>query len=331
MSGKFCGANCVRRHDGSAIRTFKNVIPPVNLPEGVTVFERGWLSANNILLVGAGDASLVDSGYCTHADQTVGIVKRALNGRSLDQLVNTHLHSDHCGGNSALQAEYPRLRTSIPPGLANQVRQWDPVALTYVPTGQLCPRFNITGVLLAGQEIVLGSQSWQIHAAPGHDPHSVILFEPVSRTLISADALWESGFGVVFPELEGGDAFHEVSATLDLIEQLHPLTIIPGHGRVFGDAGTALTIARKRLDGFVASPRKHALHAAKVLLKFKLLELQRLRLQEFSQWAQATPYFGLVHHTWFADTPLEEWIEQLATDLERSGAAHRDGEWLLNG
>jgi hypothetical protein len=32
--------------------------------------------------------------------------------------------------------------------------------------------------------------------------------------LISADALWENGFGVVFPELEGDDAFAIVAATL---------------------------------------------------------------------------------------------------------------------
>ena len=51
----------------------------------------------------------------------------------------------------------------------------------------------------------------------GHDTHSVILFEPVSRTLVSADALWERGFGVVFPELDGDDAFAEVADTLDVM------------------------------------------------------------------------------------------------------------------
>ena len=301
-----------------------------DLPDGVTVFERGWLSANNILFTGDGPVGLVDSGYCTHAEQTLGMVQRALAGRPLELLVNTHLHSDHCGGNAALQAEFPLLRTFIPPGQAEQVRSWDPVALTYVPTGQLCPRFGITGVLAPGSEIVLGDQPWQIHAAPGHDPHSIILFEPQSRTLISADALWESGFGVVFPEMEGEEAFREVAMTLDLIEQLGPRTIIPGHGPVFRTVGSALEFARKRLEGFVANPHKHALHAAKVLLKFKLLELQRLKLSDLVGWARATPYFGLVHQAWFPETPLEQWVVLLAENLTRSGAAQREGEWLLN-
>ena len=300
------------------------------LPPDVTVFERGWLSANNILFQGGEATALVDSGYCTHAEQTIALLQRALSGRELDLLLNTHLHSDHCGGNAAIQARYPDVETRIPPGQADQVRNWDPVALTYVPTGQQCPRFHIEGVLQPGTELPLGNRRWQVHAAPGHDPHSVIFFEPRSRALISADALWENGFGVIFQELEGEQAFDEVAATLDLIEFLSPLVVVPGHGKVFTTVAPALAAARRRLDGFVRDPMKHAMHAAKVLLKFRLLELQRLRLTDFGQWAAATPYFGMVHGRWFAGVSLAEWSEQLAEDLVRSGAAQREGEYLLN-
>lgn len=302
----------------------------MNLPPGVTVFERGWLSSNNILFVGGENTALVDTGYFTHAEQTVALVGGALGGRPLDLLLNTHLHSDHCGGNAALQKRYAAVETWIPPGLAAYVREWDPVALTYVPTGQECPRFSIQGLLQPGAEVLLGECRWQVHAAPGHDPHSVILFEPISRSLISADALWECGFGVVFQELEGEQAFDEVSATLDLIESLAPQVVIPGHGKVFGNVTESLVVARRRLEGFVRDPRKHAVHAAKVLLKFKLLELQRIDLSDFARWAQLTPYFGMVHQRWFADTALDEWVTWLANDLVRSGAASHDGDLLIN-
>jgi glyoxylase-like metal-dependent hydrolase (beta-lactamase superfamily II) len=300
------------------------------LPDGITVFERGWLSSNNILFQGSEKTALVDSGYCTHAEQTLALIRDSLAGRPLDLLLNTHLHSDHCGGNAALQTAYPNVHTLIPPGLAEHVRNWDPVALTYAPTGQQCPQFRMDGLLEPSMEIVLGDRTWQLHAAPGHDPHSVILFEPQSRVLMSADALWENGFGVIFQELEGEHAFDEVAQTLDLIESLRPLIVIPGHGKVFNEVAQSLVAARRRLDGFVRDPTKHALHAAKVLLKFKLLELQRLDLAEFARWASATPYFGLVHRRWFSDRDLVTWIEQLAGDLVRSGAALRDGEHILN-
>ena len=302
----------------------------IALPVGVQVFERGWLSANNILLTGDGPTALIDSGYYTHAPQTLALVAQALNGRSLDLLLNTHLHSDHCGGNAALQSAHPGVRTWIPPGHLQQVRDWDAVALTYVPTGQTCPRFEVDEALRPDSVVHLGGQAWQVHAAAGHDPHSIVLFEPRSRVLISADALWENGFGVVFPELEGEQAFDEVGRTLDLIEALEPACVIPGHGAVFVQVDHALAAARKRLEGFIAAPAKHARHAAKVLLKFKLLEVQVFTRQALHQWAMHTAYLDIIRRRWEPDTDPAAWVEALADDLVGSGAASRAEGRLLN-
>ncbi|SDO00272.1 MBL fold metallo-hydrolase [Polaromonas sp. JS666] len=301
-----------------------------DFPPGVHVFERGWLSANNILFTGGGETVLVDSGYCTHAPQTLALVESVLGPRPLDVLINTHLHSDHCGGNAALQARYPDLRTLIPPGHAQQVADWDPVALTYLPTGQLCPQFGFTWALQPGTSMLFGTELWEVHAAPGHDPHSLIFFEPRSRVLISADALWENGFGVVFPELEGADAFSQVAATLDLIERLNPKTVVPGHGRVFAYAPQVLVRARQRLDSFIDNPSRHAHHAAKVLLKFKLLETQRQDFEAFAQWALETPYFTQIKAKFFADISAREWIGQLSAELVAAGVAQRDGSSISN-
>ena len=144
------------------------------LPAGITVLERGWLSSNNILIQGDRGAALIDSGYCSHAAQTLALVRSSLQGQPLTLLLNTHLHSDHCGGNAALQAAYPELRTLIPPGLAAHVSQWNPDALSYTPTGQSCPPFRYEALLQPGSGIRLGDRQWQIHAAPGHDTHSVL-------------------------------------------------------------------------------------------------------------------------------------------------------------
>ena len=300
------------------------------LPPGMTVFERGWLSSNNLLLEGRESTALIDSGYATHAAQTVALTQSALKGRPLDVLLNTHLHSDHCGGNAALQAAYPALQTHIPPGQAAQVRDWNPHALTYTPTGQTCPQFGFDAVLVPGSEIALGDLLWQVHAAPGHDVHSVILFEPVSRVLVSADALWERGFGIVFAELEGADAFDAVADTFDLIESLKPRTVIPGHGPVFTDVDASLAFARQRLAGFAADPVKHLKYGAKVLLKFKLLEVQSLPLAELIAWAQATAYFSTIYTPHFARLEFTAWIEQLTAELVRSGAASRTGLQISN-
>ena len=297
---------------------------------GLQVFERGWLSANNILLTDDDSATLIDSAYVTHEAQTVALVQNALNGRALDRLVNTHLHSDHCGGNHRLQTHYTQLETWIPPGEAKAVSIWDVEALSYEATGQLCPRFKFEGLLQVGQILRLACLNWEVHAAPGHDPHSVILFEPTHKILISADALWANGFGVVFPELEGVDAFHEVSQTLDLIESLKPIWVIPGHGAVFNNVDAALEIARKKLDGFVQNPQKHGRYGAKVLLKFKLLELNQVENKAFRAWATGVPYLIQLHQSFGEKMPMQDWLEDMLLDLERSKALAFQDNMIVN-
>ena len=298
--------------------------------QGFHVFERGWLSSNNVLFTDGERSLLVDSGYCSHAVQTLQLVQRVLGNRPLDCLVNTHLHSDHCGGNALFQAQYPHLQTLIPPGQANLVSRWDPIALTYLPTGQSCPQYSFNDVLQPGAEVRFGERLWQVHAAAGHDPHSLLFFDPVEKVLISADALWENGFGVVFPELEGEDAFSQVAATFDLIEKLKPVTVIPGHGTVFSYSAAVLARARARLDYFVRSPTKHARHAAKVLIKFKLLEAQQITVTDLAQWVLHTSYLMNIRASFFKAEPQNEWVNSLLAELAVSGAVKRTDDSLLN-
>lgn len=288
----------------------------------LTVFERGWLSSNGILLQGQHGAALIDSGYGSHASQTVSLVQQALQGRPLDTLLNTHLHSDHCGGNAALQQAWPGVMTYVPRASIDIVRQWDEDQLSYKATGQQCPRFEASATLQAGDELLLGDGLWQVHAAAGHDPDMVVLFEPASGQLISADALWENGFGIIFPELEGEHAFETMANTLDVIERLEAKAVIPGHGRPFTDVSDALARARQRLDYFIKNPHKHAHYAAKALLKFKILEWQHISHAGLQTWGLATPYLERLrdlmgqHHT-----PMPQWLDQTVQDLVNSQAA----------
>ena len=301
-----------------------------SLPTGVEFFERGWLSSNNVLIHDEDCAVLVDSGYWTHSEQTHALVRSVIGNRQLTAICNTHLHSDHCGGNAYLQSCYPDLQTHIPPGHAAYVESWDLNALTYIPTGQHCPRFTYTGALLDGDTFVVGNLTWQVHAAPGHDPHSVVIFNALHGILISADALWENGFGVVFPEIEGIAAFEEVESTIQVIENLCPKIVLPGHGAAFSNVGEALSRARSRLTQFRSSPDKHASYAAKVLLKFKLLELQKCPLSEFIDWAKHVAYLNMLHGKYSSGTSFEQWTHDLCKSIEKNGACSIDDEYIIN-
>jgi len=300
------------------------------LPTGVTFFERGWLSSNNVLIQDDAQAILVDSGYWTHAEQTLALAQSALKQRPLTALFNTHLHSDHCGGNAFLQSHYPEVRTCIPPGHANYVDQWDANILTYEPTGQHCPPFVRHGLLQDGDAYRIGGKIWRVHAAPGHDPHSVVIFNETDEVLISADALWENGFGVVFPEIEGCEAFDEVASTLNVIEKLSPKLVLPGHGSPFSDTSGALARARSRLAQFRNAPDKHASYAAKVLLKFKLLEFQRISKADFLNWGQSAHYLHLLFDKYSSTQSFESWFVDLYKSLDKSNACIVDGEFIIN-
>ncbi|MDP4299797.1 MBL fold metallo-hydrolase [Leptothrix discophora] len=306
------------------------------LPAHLSVLERGWLSSNNTLLHGlpGEPAVLVDSGHCVHAAQTEALVRHALAsaggpGATLGRIVNTHLHSDHCGGNARLREAFGA-RIWVPPGHSDAARAWDVDALGYRPTGQLCVRYPVDATLQSGQSLQVGGLDWQVMAAPGHDPHAVVLFEPRHGVLLSADALWENGFGVVFPELDGASGFDEVEAVLDLIAGLPVRHVVPGHGAPFGDVDAALARARSRLASHRADPSRHARHAGKVLLKYHLMELGSQPLDALRCWGRETPMIATTQRAAGVGGTVEDWFAGLLADLLGSGALRRDGEVVFD-
>ena len=300
------------------------------LPPGIEIFERGWLSANNIFLYGEEDVSLVDSGYCAHQNLTLNLVNNALQKhtlKTLHKVVNTHLHSDHCGGNAALSKDY-QCEIYIPAAEDLAVKNWDEELLSYKNLGQECPRFKHQGLLIPGEKLLLGPYWWQILAAPGHDPHSIMLYQADHGILISADALWEEGFGVIFPELWGDSGFEEVAQTLDLIESLPIEFVIPGHGKPFTDVASALGIARSRLDYLSSDSARNARHGAKVLLKYKLLEWRSQEMELVNHWISNTPILmGIAKELHMSLTELAEWLPQA---LAKTGVARIENGYLVN-
>jgi glyoxylase-like metal-dependent hydrolase (beta-lactamase superfamily II) len=302
----------------------------ITLPASMRVFERGWLSSNNVLFIDDAHetrTALVDTGYATHAPQTLALVRQALasehNERTLDLIVNTHLHSDHCGGNALLQSNFV-CETLIPQTEADAVREWDEDRLTFRGTGQSCERFGFTGTIAPGATLQLGGLDWSVLGAPGHDPHSLMLYCAEERLLISADALWENGFGVIFPELEGESGFAEQRAVLDLIATLDLRAVIPGHGAPFTDVSKALDIAFSRIDYLRADPVRNAKNALKVLIVFKLMELRSMPVSELLLLVDNAGAMRAAANLISDDRPglVRKYLAELAT----SGVLRMEGE-----
>jgi glyoxylase-like metal-dependent hydrolase (beta-lactamase superfamily II) len=291
----------------------------MSLPPGVRVIERGWLSSNNVLLFDEAGATLVDSGYVRHAAQTIALVKSALAGRRLQQVINTHSHSDHIGGNATLQREFG-CRIVIPAGIEQHVLEWDEQALLLAQSAQHGERFRHDGVVRAGDGLVMGGLEWRVHAAPGHDMDALMFHCARAGLLISGDALWEDGFGIIFGELLGAPgALAAARATLDEIARLPIDTVSPGHGAPFGEVDAALTRAYRRLEAFEADPARLARNAIKGCFIFNLLDLQSLPRAELAGYLERVPFFHDIGTRWLGMDvgALAEW---LVTELCRAGA-----------
>ena len=300
----------------------------MKLPDSIQVIERGWLSSNNILCFEGESATLVDAGYVGHAPQTVELVRLALAGRGLDRLINTHSHSDHIGGNAALQAAFG-CRIVIPAGIERMVSDWDTNALLLDAAKQRGDRFAHDAVIESGSEFDMGGLSWQAFPAPGHDMEALIYYCADKRILISGDALWQDGFGIIFGEVMGRkDALPATRNTLEKIGRLAVDIVIPGHGTPFDDFDAAMARAMRRLESFEADSTRVGRNAVRACFTFNLLDLERLREDELAAYLKSVPFFDNVNQRMlgFSDEDFASW---LLGELLRSRSIEVKDGWIL--
>ena len=296
------------------------------LPPSVRPIVRGWLNSNIVVLRSPGDNVVIDSGYCSHREETLRLLAgpAGLEGEPVERLINTHCHSDHMGGNGAIASAYG-CRITIPEGEVKHVVPWTPQSVWMARFDQRADPFHFDDTIAAGDTFEGGGFTWEVHAAPGHDMDALVYFEPANRILVSGDALWENGMGFVWPE-EGSSAGIEAArAALDAIERLDAAVVIPGHGSPFSDVGGALGRARAKLEAFREDPRRNARHALKVLFTFALLDKGSMPAAEVERYLARIPCYRELSERFLGlDSPAL--ARSMLADLEKVGAISiRDG------
>jgi glyoxylase-like metal-dependent hydrolase (beta-lactamase superfamily II) len=190
-------------------------------------------------------------------------------------------------------------------------------------------RFAHDAVIEADSEFEMGGLTWRALPAPGHDMEALIYYCREKRLLISGDALWQDGFGIIFGELMGSkDALPATRATLEMIGRLGVDIVIPGHGPAFDDFDAAMARALRRLASFEADPTRMGRNAVRACFTFNLLDLERLREDELATYLKSVPFFDNVNQRMlgFTDVGFAEWL--LGELLRSRSIEVRDG-WIL--
>ena len=244
------------------------------LPSNMCFIERDWLSANHVMLRDGDSATLIDSGYGKFNDITIEKVDAVLSGwgdASLDKIINTHIHSDHIGGNAELQRLLAGCSITVPVDEQPALVNWDAPEQFLSYADQEAERFAWDDVIEPGQEVLLGGESWQAIATPGHDMGSLVFYSPKLRILISADALWENSSGFVPPQAIDPKPLAAQRATFARLRELDVALVIPGHGPMFTDYSGALKRASEKLELFATDDMRVAKNVVKGMFIYSMM------------------------------------------------------------
>jgi hydroxyacylglutathione hydrolase len=176
---------------------------------------------SNIYMMGD---TVIDSGTgfnFTRLYQALKILKMSIG--EVKQIINTHAHFDHIGGNGY----FVDAKISIHEDDAPIVEKGDQ-KMSYADyfDGKLSPR-EVHTKLKEGDTVDAGSMELEVIHTPGHTKGSICLYDKSSKTLFTGDTVFSDGIGRT--DMPGGNDA-ELNKSIEKISSLDVRRLFPGHG-----------------------------------------------------------------------------------------------------
>jgi len=155
---------------------------------------------------------------------------------TIKNIVNTHYHFDHIGGNGYFTAAQISIHEADAPVLENGDAETS-VAEFF---GGNMHKMKVARKLKDGDVVKMGAREFQVVHTPGHTPGSICLYDKNDKTLISGDTVFAGGVGRT--DLPGGD-FEQLKGSLQKLSKMDVQKILPGHGPIVEKDGTKVISA----------------------------------------------------------------------------------------
>jgi glyoxylase-like metal-dependent hydrolase (beta-lactamase superfamily II) len=176
---------------------------------------------SNIYVIGD---TVIDSGTgfnFTRLMMLLRTLKRSLG--DFKQVINTHGHFDHIGGNGYFLNAKVLMHESDAPILEKGDMK---MSMADFFEGKLAPK-KVDQKLKDGDRLKVGNREFEVIHTPGHSPGSICLYSQKEKLLISGDTLFADGVGRT--DTPGGDE-EALGASLERLSKLSVEKILPGHG-----------------------------------------------------------------------------------------------------
>ncbi len=289
------------------------------LRDDIVFLQARWPSANSCLVM-SDPPVLVDTGYCTElAGLEAALAAHGVQLRDIGLIVNTHSHSDHIGGNSAIQARsHAPIAMHEYEGLPINQGDWWATGVRYLD--QEAPPFQVARYLHDGEVLRCGDLRLEVLHVPGHSSGSVALYERSRETLIVGDVFHAKDVGWINAPIEGVIAVHNARQSIERLRRLPIGRAYSGHGPALENAAESAQAAIGRIEAFIADPRRMALHGMKRVFVFALMIHGGIPEHEVVAYLRKTLWFPEFCDRYFDGESLEAVADRLRDDLLAGGA-----------
>jgi glyoxylase-like metal-dependent hydrolase (beta-lactamase superfamily II) len=211
-------ADCV----GEALLTAKRFTEVLRIELARSLLGRGWYWTTAYLV----GETLIDTGPAHTAHELL----HYLDGLPISQILNTHAHEDHIGGNGPLQRSRNGLKIYTHAGaipILEDPAQNQPLQL-YRQLMWGWPEASQAQPIADGDMIQDGDLHLEVLHTPGHTPHHLCFFEPNRGWLFSGDLF----IGGHDRALGAGNEIWTIIASLKRLVDLPVRILFPGAAHV---------------------------------------------------------------------------------------------------